>query len=142
MTTPSKAATAREVQLDITMRELQVLLGMSHGRSNGDIAKALFLSEDTVKSHAARLFRKLGARDRAHAVRLGFEYRLLPLNGTVSAPRLVPPSPQPGDPPPVSGVLVDLATILHERLGDELMAFMDATRPARRPARRPPASAT
>lgn len=55
-----------------TERELQVLQGMSQGRSNGEIGKDLFLSEDTVKTHARRLFKKLGANDRAHAVALGF----------------------------------------------------------------------
>lgn len=56
----------------LTDRELQVLQGMSRGRSNGEIGEELFLSEDTIKTHARRLFKKLGARDRAHAVALGF----------------------------------------------------------------------
>lgn len=56
----------------LTERELQVLQGMSRGRSNGEIGEELFLSEDTVKTHARRLFKKLGARDRAHAVAMGF----------------------------------------------------------------------
>jgi DNA-binding NarL/FixJ family response regulator len=56
----------------LTERELQVLTGMGEGRSNAEIGKQLFLSEDTVKTHARRLFRKLGAADRAHAVAKGF----------------------------------------------------------------------
>lgn len=56
----------------ITRRELQVLRGMSLGKSNGEIGRDLLLSEDAVKSHARRLFRKLGVRHRAHAVALGF----------------------------------------------------------------------
>lgn len=56
----------------LTEREQQVLAGMSRGRSNGEIGRELFLSEDTVKTHARRLFRKLGAGDRAHAVAIGF----------------------------------------------------------------------
>ena len=56
----------------LTEREMQVLRGMSQGQSNGEIGRELFLSEDTVKTHARRLFRKLGARDRAQAVALGF----------------------------------------------------------------------
>jgi len=55
----------------LTEREMQVLRGMSQGRSNSDIGRDLFLSEDTIKTHARRLFGKLGARDRAHAVALG-----------------------------------------------------------------------
>jgi DNA-binding NarL/FixJ family response regulator len=41
----------------LTERELQVLTGMSRGRSNAEIGKELYLSEDTVKTHARRLFR-------------------------------------------------------------------------------------
>jgi DNA-binding NarL/FixJ family response regulator len=56
----------------LTERELQVLRGMSQGKSNSEIGKSLFLSEDTVKTHARRLFRKLGVSDRAQAVAFGF----------------------------------------------------------------------
>ncbi len=56
----------------LTERELQVLRGMSQGKSNAEIGKSLFLSEDTVKTHARRLFRKLGVSDRAQAVAYGF----------------------------------------------------------------------
>lgn len=61
----------------LTAREIQVLEGMSHGRSNAEIGRDLFLSEDTVKTHARRLFKKLGASDRAHAVALGFRWGLV-----------------------------------------------------------------
>ena len=61
----------------LTERELQVLRGMSRGRSNSEIGKELYLSEDTVKTHARRLFRKLGAADRAQAVALGFRWGLV-----------------------------------------------------------------
>lgn len=61
----------------LTERELQVLRGMADGRSNAEIGRELFVSEDTVKTHARRLFRKLGARDRAHAVAAGFRAGLV-----------------------------------------------------------------
>jgi len=61
----------------LTERELQVLEGMSRGRSNAEIGRELFLSEDTVKTHARRLFRKVGAADRAQAVALGFRWGFL-----------------------------------------------------------------
>jgi DNA-binding NarL/FixJ family response regulator len=61
----------------LTERELQVLTGMSRGRSNAEIGRELFLSEDTVKTHARRLFRKLGAADRAQAVAVGFRWGLV-----------------------------------------------------------------
>lgn len=63
--------------LTVTERELQILRGMTDGCSNLEIAKQLFVSEDTVKTHARRLFRKLGANDRAHAVALGMRYELV-----------------------------------------------------------------
>ena len=58
-------------------REVQVLVGMSNGRSNAQIGVDLFLSEDTVKTHARRLFRKLGANDRAQAVAIGLRRGLI-----------------------------------------------------------------
>lgn len=61
----------------LTERELQVLRGMSEGKSNAEIGRELFVSEDTVKTHARRLFRKLGARDRAHAVAAAFRAGLV-----------------------------------------------------------------
>ncbi|MEJ5913757.1 helix-turn-helix transcriptional regulator [Pseudokineococcus sp. 1T1Z-3] len=72
----SAAGAGEEVPV-LTEREHQVLAGMSRGRSNGEIGKELFLSEDTVKTHARRLFRKLGAADRAHAVAIGFRAGLV-----------------------------------------------------------------
>lgn len=59
-------------EVTLTERELQVLEGMAAGRSNAEIGRSLYLSEDTVKTHARRLFRKLGVNDRAQAVALGF----------------------------------------------------------------------
>ena len=61
----------------LTERERQVLDGMSRGCSNADIGRELFLSEDTIKTHARRLFRKLQAADRAQAVALGFRWGFL-----------------------------------------------------------------
>jgi DNA-binding NarL/FixJ family response regulator len=56
----------------LSMREMQVLTGMSQGKSNAQIGRELYLSEDTIKTHARRLFRKLGVKDRAEAVATGF----------------------------------------------------------------------
>jgi DNA-binding NarL/FixJ family response regulator len=61
----------------LTERELQVLTGMSQGKSNAQIGRDLYLSEDTIKTHARRLFRKLGVNDRAQAVALGFRRGLV-----------------------------------------------------------------
>jgi DNA-binding NarL/FixJ family response regulator len=56
----------------LSAREMQVLTGMSQGKSNAQIGRELYLSEDTIKTHARRLFRKLGVKDRAEAVATGF----------------------------------------------------------------------
>lgn len=61
----------------LTERELQVLAGMSIGRTNKEIGADLFVSEDTVKTHARRLYHKLGARDRAHAVSVAYQRQIL-----------------------------------------------------------------
>ncbi|SCE89947.1 helix-turn-helix transcriptional regulator [Micromonospora chokoriensis] len=76
---PRAAPSARpsRTSIGLTERELQVLLGMAEGKSNAEIGRELFVSEDTVKTHARRLFRKLGARDRAHAVAAGFRAGLV-----------------------------------------------------------------
>jgi DNA-binding NarL/FixJ family response regulator len=75
MPLPGQAQINHRVAL--TERELQVLRGMSEGCSNAEIGRQLFVSEDTVKTHARRLFRKLGARDRAHAVASAFRAGLV-----------------------------------------------------------------
>ncbi|MEU5871540.1 response regulator transcription factor [Glycomyces sp. NPDC047010] len=74
-TVPRQRSTLQGMKL--TERELQVLRGMSEGKSNAEIGRDLFVSEDTVKTHARRMFRKLGARDRAHAVAEAFRSGLV-----------------------------------------------------------------
>lgn len=71
------AAGRRPAAAELSRRELDVLLGMTEGLSNSEIAAALVLAEDTVKTHARRLFRKLGAGDRADAVARGFRQGIL-----------------------------------------------------------------
>ena len=63
---------SRELTLEVplTRRESDVLDELVQGQSNRVIGKNLFISEDTVKSHVKAILRKLGARDRAHAVSL------------------------------------------------------------------------
>jgi DNA-binding NarL/FixJ family response regulator len=60
----------------LTTRELEVWTLVTSGRSNAEIAEALFLGEATVKTHVSRLLAKLAARDRVHLVVLGFEHGL------------------------------------------------------------------
>ena len=65
-------------QLGITPRELEILEAMAAGHSNREIAERLFVSENTVKTHAARLFDKLSARRRTQAVQRAKEAGLIP----------------------------------------------------------------
>jgi DNA-binding NarL/FixJ family response regulator len=74
---PCEPGSGASVAPTLTERELQVLSGMSRGRSNAEIGRELYLSEDTVKTHARRLFRKVGAADRAQAVAVGFRWGLV-----------------------------------------------------------------
>jgi len=52
----------------LTEREICVLKHVAQGRSNRDIADALFITEDTVKARMKSIMGKLGAEDRTHAV--------------------------------------------------------------------------
>jgi DNA-binding NarL/FixJ family response regulator len=61
----------------LSPRELQVLEGMAAGRSNAEIGKTLWLSEDTVKVHAKKLYAKTGVHDRAAAVAWAFRRGVL-----------------------------------------------------------------
>ena len=76
--TPFAPNTARQQTLGITARELEILALVARGLSNREIATQLFVSENTVKTHCARAFDKLGAARRTQAVLRGKELGLLP----------------------------------------------------------------
>ena len=59
---------------EITPREAEVLRLIAEGRSNREIARALFVSEATVKTHVNRIFAKTGSRDRAQAIRYAYTH--------------------------------------------------------------------
>jgi ATP/maltotriose-dependent transcriptional regulator MalT len=62
----------------MTPRELEILELIAKGLSNREIAEAVFVSENTVKTHSSRVFEKLGAKRRTQAVQLGKEFGLIP----------------------------------------------------------------
>jgi DNA-binding NarL/FixJ family response regulator len=59
---------------DLTPREVDVLRLIAAGQSNREIARTLFVSEATVKTHVNRIFAKTGSRDRAQAIRYAYTH--------------------------------------------------------------------
>ena len=64
--------------LAITPRELEILDQIAAGKSTREIAETLFVSENTVKTHASRLYDKLGVNRRTQAVQEARRLGLLP----------------------------------------------------------------
>jgi ATP/maltotriose-dependent transcriptional regulator MalT len=75
---PFRPNKERMAELRITPRELEILGLIAEGLSTREIAERLFVSENTVKTHASRLFEKLGAKRRTQAVQVGKAARLIP----------------------------------------------------------------
>ena len=69
----------------LTEREREVLTLIARGMCNSEIAGELFLSQATVKTHVARLLRKLGLRDRTQAVVAAYDLGIVrPRNAEAS----------------------------------------------------------
>jgi DNA-binding NarL/FixJ family response regulator len=80
------AARARPARVDrrraaliatLTDREREVVTHVAAGRTNEEIARELFLSPTTAKTHVSRAMTKLGARDRAQVVVMAYESGLV-----------------------------------------------------------------
>jgi len=56
------------IETDLSSRELEVLLSISHGLSNKEIADKLFVSLNTIKTHTANIYSKLGVKSRTQAI--------------------------------------------------------------------------
>ena len=77
-------AKAKEIWRDgrgdrLTSREMDVLACIAKGFSNQDIAKALFVSEKTVKNHLTNIFRKLNVNDRTQALIYVLKHKIVSL---------------------------------------------------------------
>ena len=64
---------------DLTAREVEVLQRIAGGNRNQDIARRLFISEETVKVHVKHIMEKLGASDRTQAVSIGIRRGIIQL---------------------------------------------------------------
>jgi DNA-binding NarL/FixJ family response regulator len=65
----------------LTPRETEILQCLAAGWSNPVIARTLFISEATVKTHVLRIFHKLGVRNRTNAVTVAMARGILPSPG-------------------------------------------------------------
>jgi DNA-binding NarL/FixJ family response regulator len=65
-------------RIALTAKELEVLGQLALARSNREIARALWISDQTVKFHLRNVYRKLGASTRTEAVRIAHERALVP----------------------------------------------------------------
>ncbi len=64
-------------QSQLSNQEHKVLILMADGKSNLEIAEALFIAESTVKSHVSNILSKLNARRRTEAVRIGRDLEII-----------------------------------------------------------------
>ncbi|WP_264294077.1 response regulator transcription factor [Dehalogenimonas etheniformans] len=75
-----------DVVAPLTSRERQILIHVTDGHTNKQIAIALKISEQTIKNHISAILRKLNANDRAHAAVLAIRRGYIPLGRETEQP--------------------------------------------------------
>jgi DNA-binding NarL/FixJ family response regulator len=78
---PAPATTATSALDTLTEREREVLVHVARGHSNAEIARALMVSDTTIKTHVGHVLTKLRLRDRVQAVVLAYETGLIKPGG-------------------------------------------------------------
>ena len=68
----SSIASDRKIRPSVSAAAIDQTALIAAGQSNREIARTLFVSEATVKTHVNRIFAKTGARDRAQAMRYAY----------------------------------------------------------------------
>lgn len=68
---------AGAIALALTERETSILQALAKGLSNAEIAKELWVTEQTVKFHLTNIYRKLGAKNRTQATRIAHQHGLV-----------------------------------------------------------------
>jgi DNA-binding NarL/FixJ family response regulator len=97
---PARARFTPETEAALSPREIDVVLGLTEGLSNRDIAKRLNLTEHTVKNYLGRIFEKLGVSSRVevvlHALGRSTASELAAPFGFAKRPHLVPEDSRSG----------------------------------------------
>ncbi len=101
----SAAARRQSNGVSLSDDDRPILRMIANGRTNSRIARVFCMSDETLKTKVTRIYHKLGARDRAHAVRRAIELGYLQLSDIRLAPLRYAPDPPP---PPVNAGVQDI----------------------------------
>ena len=83
--TPRQDVAVEPIAHELTRRELEILRLVAEGHSNSQLARMLWVTEQTVKFHLSNIYRKLGVANRTEASRWAQLHGLLPQQGENAA---------------------------------------------------------